>query len=878
MRRNWIILLLLVGFISCAKKEAHFISNDEYRTKIGKQFEETKVVAAARATALFSGMDTISDVKKREALEFLYASMPLSDLADYDGKFFYSHVDMSFKALQELPWGKQLPEDAFRHFVLPYRVNNENLDSFRMVMYEELKFRVAGMDMKQAAMEINHWCQEHVNYMGADSRTSSPLATVKNGRGRCGEESTLLVAALRTVGIPARQVYTPRWAHCDDNHAWVEIWADGSWYFTGACEPAPQLNQGWFVEPARRAMLIHTRTFGMYHGDEESLEQEERYSNLNVLGKYAKTKQIRVQVCDTTGKPVDGALISFGLYNYAEFYPLYQTISKITEPVSFTTGFGDLGVLTSFGSSFAFQRVPAADTGLITIQLNHFAGEELEELVDFIPPVPMTPLINDTVNTAFCSLKMSAGDSLRNLRKQEVRKLDDSEWIELIGNTDAGRWAKVMARSEANVQELVRFLRGAAQKGYQPDYLLLYLEQYNEKDLRDTPADVLMDHLLGIPADLPKTDLSIFLKYINHPRVYTEMLGKYRSYFAAVFSSSWMQEMKNHPEQLVAWVKDSIVTLDNRQQYNVLATPIGVCQLRRADAASKDVFLVALARSCGIAARLSESDLKPQLLVKGDWQTISVSSGSLEERKYGNLRLELQAGPVEMPIHRTHYSLGRYGEKGFETVEYDFDIPFSDLPQPYRLEPGYYRLITGNRVKDGKVLTKLSYFNLAAGEEKTLPLIIRSEDAGAEVLGSFDGNAELTEYSSSKSSKLQDLFNGKSLIVMYLSPSKEPSRHLIVETAASASALKNKELKILCLLATEAELSEVKKTFGKLGELVAYVKDDGSMLYQLNDQGKMNATVNDNPRLFLLNPEGKIGYFSSGYQINMLESLLQKAR
>lgn len=113
---------------------------------------------------------------------------------------------------------------------------------------------------------------------------------------------------------------------------------------------------------------------------------------------------------------------------------------------------------------------------------------------------------------------------------------------------------------------------------------------------------------------------------------------------------------------------------------------------------------------------------------------------------------------------------------------------------------------------------------------------------------------------------------------MYLSPSKEPSRHLIVETAASASALKNKELKILCLLATEAELSEVKKTFGKLGELVAYVKDDGSMLYQLNDQGKMNATVNDNPRLFLLNPEGKIGYFSSGYQINMLESLLQKAR
>ncbi len=70
--------------------------------------------------------------------------------------------------------------------------------------------------------------------------------------GRCGEESTFLVAALRSVGIPARQVYTPRWAHTDDNHAWVEAWADGKWYFLGACEPEPVLNLGWFNAPASR--------------------------------------------------------------------------------------------------------------------------------------------------------------------------------------------------------------------------------------------------------------------------------------------------------------------------------------------------------------------------------------------------------------------------------------------------------------------------------------------------------------------------------------------------------------------------------------------------------------------------------------------------
>ena len=33
-------------------------------------------------------------------------------------------------ALQEMPWGKKISEGDFLHFVLPLRVNNENLDDF----------------------------------------------------------------------------------------------------------------------------------------------------------------------------------------------------------------------------------------------------------------------------------------------------------------------------------------------------------------------------------------------------------------------------------------------------------------------------------------------------------------------------------------------------------------------------------------------------------------------------------------------------------------------------------------------------------------------------------------------------------------------------
>ena len=108
-------------------------------------------------------------------------------------------------------WGKEIPDEVFRHFVLPIRVNNENLDDSRRVFYGELKDRVKGLPMKDAILEVNHWCHEKVVYRPSDARTSSPLASVKTAYGRCGEESTFTVAALRAVGIPARQVYTPRW-------------------------------------------------------------------------------------------------------------------------------------------------------------------------------------------------------------------------------------------------------------------------------------------------------------------------------------------------------------------------------------------------------------------------------------------------------------------------------------------------------------------------------------------------------------------------------------------------------------------------------------------------------------------------------------------
>ncbi|MFT3995040.1 MAG: transglutaminase domain-containing protein, partial [Dysgonomonas sp.] len=322
-----VLLVTLVAFAACkGSSNTHFLKDNAYREQVHKQFLERKELAAGRSNELFSVFDNQDlSLEKREALEFLYAYMPLSDLADYDGDFFLKQVESSFEARDYFAWGKTIPDDIFRHFVLVYRINNENLDSARQVFFHELKDRVKGMSMEQAVLEVNHWCHEKVTYRGTDGRTSAPLALATTSWGRCGEESTFTTAALRAVGIPARQCYTPRWVHTDDNHAWVEAWVDGKWHFIGACEPEPELDIAWFTAPAKRAMMVHTNVFGLYNGPEEKNVQTELYSVINLLANYADTRPVKVKVVDSNQNVVEGATVKFQVYNYAELYSIATT-------------------------------------------------------------------------------------------------------------------------------------------------------------------------------------------------------------------------------------------------------------------------------------------------------------------------------------------------------------------------------------------------------------------------------------------------------------------------------------------------------------------------------------------------------------------------
>ena len=367
---------------------------------------------------VFMAACTGSSREEQEALDFLYENMPLPDSVDYSREFWEANVKVAVKARHEMPWGEKVPGREWRHFVLPLRVNNEDLDSFRIVYYDELKERVKGKTMYRAGREVSHWCHEHVSYQPSDSRTSSPMNTLRSAIGRCGEESTFTVAALRSIGIPARQVYTPRWAHTDDNHAWVEAWADGKWHFMGACEPEAVLDLGWFNAPASRALLMHTRAFGDYKGPEEVMSRTRNFTEINLIGNYAATASVQVQVLDKGGNPVEGARVEFRIYNYGEFYPAATKYTDNKGKASLTAGKGDMLVWASKDGWYGYRKVTFGKDGKVEVMLtrnNSVKSGPIYEALDIMPPL-------ERANTPKVSPEMAAANKERLAREDSIRK------------------------------------------------------------------------------------------------------------------------------------------------------------------------------------------------------------------------------------------------------------------------------------------------------------------------------------------------------------------------------------------------------------------------------------------------------------------------
>ena len=784
-------------------------------------------------------------------VNFLYQYMPLPDKTDYPLEFYQQNVSLSLTARAAMPWGEDVPEREFKHFVVPVRVNNENLDMSREVFYKALKPRVENLSMKDAILEVNHWCHEHVTYRPSDARTSSPLATLKTAYGRCGEQSTFTVAALRAVGIPARQVYTPRWAHTDDNHAWVEAWADGKWYFLGACEPEPVLNLGWFNESASRGMLMHTKAFGDYDGPEEVMSRTPCYTEINVIDNYAPTSELQVQVVDSKGNAVPDALVEFKLYNYAEFYTVAKKNTDQNGRTFLTAGKGDMLLWVTKQGKVAVQQVSFGKDQFVTVKLD---DTPLPDVMDFdIVPPPVSAALPPVTEAqrAENNRRMAYEDSIRQAYEATMPVED---------------W-------RGNHQVIKQFLAEAKNKNLAERLL----DVLSKKDLRDVTLEVLKDNEVA-----PKEATLLYDKYVLSPRVENEWLTPYKAFFREK-----MAFIKS-PKQLEQWCNQNI-RLDkdhNPQQLRML--PMSVYREKLTDELGRNIFFVSVARSLGMPARINEVNGKPQYYADGKWFDVFASS-AVAQNPQAKITLDYkEAAHNDNPKYYIHFTLSKLDEGRLDLQTFPEEATWKDdFVKGQAMDTGEYVLTTGTRMASGKVLAHLQRIHL--DKDQAVAFTLRESQEDVQVIGSLNAEDIYHDKQLNTDKSLLSTTGRGYYVLAIVAPNQEPTNHAMRDISVYKDEFEKWGRKMIFLFQNEDEAQRFNfAEFNQLPETVVWGTDvDGKIRQEVWEQMKLTSPIPEQssptrslslPVFLVCDTFNRVVFCLQGYTINLGEQLLKVIR
>lgn len=814
------------------------------------------------------------ETERQSYLRFLYDNMSLPDRIDYDTAFYEANVETALQARSEMKWGRSVPEREFRHFVLPPRVNNEDLDSFRIAYYDELASRVKGLTMTEAILEVNHWCHEHVTYRPTSARTLGPASTIRTAYGRCGEESVLLVAALRTVGIPARQVYTPRWAHTDDNHAWVEAWADGEWHFLGACEPEPVLDLGWFNESASRGMLMHTKVFGNYDGPEEIVGQEHNLTEINVTNNYAPTRRLTVTVVDSLDQPVSDAKVEFKLYNYAEFYTVASKQTDAEGHAFLTAGLGDMMVWASTSNGLACQQVSFARDSVITLHLQPsatFRPDQHERIsapisFDITPPIAGASLpVVSPEQREENNRRLAIEDSIRHAYEQTMTDQRCRGNQKVI---DGIRRYGEQLHSEALVEHLIAIL---------PD-----------KDLQDVSLNVLIDNVC--PSKHPASLYTLpnnpeLAAYVLSPRIEREMLTPFKEPLREAFHSF-------NVDQLIQWTNDSITIVEGQNPQHLRMRPLGVFRSRTADQLGRDIFFVAACRAINIPARINEINAKVQYYADG-WHDVSFTTvKDPADSQPSKAELAVSTGTLRFTYepsrhlpdakYYTHFTLSRLHDNNqLQLLTFPEEATFANtFASGVSLDAGTYVLVTGTRMADGGVLASMQMFEIKANQTTTVPLTLRQRDDAVSVIGSL--NAEdlyhpltISPLSVAEPTSLLATCGRGYYALGIIAPNQEPTNHTLRDISLVRDNLDKWGRKMVLLFESEDDAHRFNfKEFNKLPSTVAWGIDaDGSILKEAVEQLHLNSSAL--PIFLICDSFNRVVFVQQGYTIGIGEQLLK---
>lgn len=677
--------------------------------------------------------------------------MTAADVISVPLKSMISHVKGVLRAVNTIDYCKKLDIDMIFDYILPFRINDEAFCLYNEVFYKELFPTVRSMSLREAAIFVNYESLAHATYEQADDRTQNALATSAYGKGRCGEESVLAVSMLRSVGIPARQVYSPFWSHCDDNHAWVEVFTGEKWEFLGACEPTDDLNYGWFNYAASKAGAVRYRVFGK-SGTGTTEDENRVFVTELSTAMYGKTQRTEVFV---TGDKVPLSRAKVGLYtvNYTQPKLILEKLTDESGKAVFETGLGDF--------IFFCQEEDKTDiavckngAGQVRLELTEWEKSLEYELVPTVGIIP--PVFKDTKEYR-----------QKLMEKSLIRKAEHPYF-----EGENGLYYNQAGKNRFVIDE---FLNCKQLRLCEKQEILATL---TKKDFCDVSLDALLDmaDTFKLKDKLPS---EVFYKYLLPLRVKNEPLYPHRAFAREFFKDN----LPKTPMEVYSYLLLNTKRLDSLAYKDLVPDLKGVLKYSILTSESFDIIFVQLCRALGYAARLSPIDETAEYFDGFGFVPLFCESEK-------ECRLNIYNKSQKALLYNDDFTVSIVENGHFKKLEFESG---ADDVKSYMVKKGMYAVTYGERQIDGSIIGKIQFVNCE--RDRVGEIFLHTiKDKTAEKLLCVPVPYDICDK------------NGR-IILAYIENGFEPTEHLLNEIAENACDIENNNIKIILYCKDEGQNS-----------------------------------------------------------------------
>jgi hypothetical protein len=329
------------------------------------------------------------------------------------------------------------------------------------------------------------------------------------------------------------------------------------------------------------------------------------------------------------------------------------------------------------------------------------------------------------------------------------------------------------------------------------------------------------------------------------------------------------------PATIKAWIHKNIKIKETENYYDVPITPAGVYNLRQADAKSRNIFFVAVCRSFGWASQIEASTGIPQYMNKGKWIDVTFGETGNKDVLRGILEIDNSPTNTIKPEYYTHFTLGILQEGKFVSLDFEYSAEMKSLPTSIKLIPGYYRMVTGNRMNNGNVLARTTYFNIEPGVTVKKVVELRPLIMKPEVVGILDMNLTFSTFDN-KRVTLKKLAGDKGLVLSLLDPLNEPSRHVMVDIPLLKESFEKWNGGMAYLVPEDKYTSAfASDNYQNLPDQKVFGKDENHVLINAILKSTKISFANNFPLITVITPKGEIIFLSQGYRIGIGENLIK---